>query len=76
MCKDRIEEAVMSVPGVTEASWDMKTKLITLTLNRKPAEELNIHQAIARTGHDTEKVKADDGVYQALPECCRYRSGP
>jgi len=24
-------------------------------------------------GHDTEKVKADDVVYNNLPPCCHYR---
>jgi Cu(I)/Ag(I) efflux system membrane fusion protein len=32
-----------------------------------------IQKAIANAGHDTEKIKAEDKVYNTLPECCKYR---
>jgi hypothetical protein len=33
----------------------------------------DIQKAIAQIGHDTEKFKAPDEVYNKLPECCLYR---
>jgi hypothetical protein len=32
----------------------------------------SIHLAIAKVGHDTDLLKADDKVYEALPGCCQY----
>ena len=32
-----------------------------------------ISKAIAAAGHDTDKDKAPDEVYNALPACCKYR---
>jgi hypothetical protein len=32
-----------------------------------------IQKAIAKVGHDTEKLKADDKIYSAMPGCCKYR---
>jgi membrane fusion protein, copper/silver efflux system len=73
MCKERIEKAAMSVKGVSKAIWDVQTKEIQVTLNGQDTGVDDIHKAIARAGHDTEKIKADDAVYSALPECCLYR---
>jgi Cu(I)/Ag(I) efflux system membrane fusion protein len=28
---------------------------------------------VAKAGHDTEKYKATDKVYNDLPGCCKYR---
>jgi len=32
-----------------------------------------ISKALAAVGHDTDRHKADDAVYEALPGCCHYR---
>jgi len=71
MCKSRIEEAAM-VEGVVSAVWDMKTKVLTVEYNSSTIKLDAIHQNIADAGHDTEKVKADDRVYESLPACCKY----
>jgi Cu(I)/Ag(I) efflux system membrane fusion protein len=73
ICRDRIEEAALSVKGVTGAVWDMQSKKIRITVNDKHIQVDRIHKAIALAGHDTEKVKAGDAAYNALPECCLYR---
>ena len=33
----------------------------------------DIHKAIAKAGHDTEKFKSDNETYNSLPDCCKYR---
>jgi Cu(I)/Ag(I) efflux system membrane fusion protein len=75
MCKERIEAAARSVSGVKSAVWDIQSKMISVNLDDMNLPEGHIHRAIAAAGHDTEKMKADDAVYNALPECCLYRSG-
>jgi Cu(I)/Ag(I) efflux system membrane fusion protein len=73
MCKDRIEKAAKSVDDVDYAVWDIDTKMIKVRFNKEKTSLDDIHNAIAKAGHDTEKVKASDEVYSKLPECCLYR---
>lgn len=74
MCKDRIEKAAKSVKGVESVIWDVKTKKITAKYIKAVTNPDAIQKAIARAGHDTDKYKADDKVYNELPECCKYRN--
>lgn len=32
----------------------------------------DIHKAVAKIGHDIEKEKASDEVYNGLAACCKY----
>lgn len=72
MCKSRIEEAVR-IRGVHSAVWDIPSKMLTLRYNPAVVSLDKIHQHIANAGHDTELKKADDEVYNNLPDCCKYR---
>jgi copper chaperone CopZ len=71
MCKDRIEKTVKS-EGVTSAAWDTKTKLLAVTFDPSKTSVDALGKKLAAVGHDTEKFKADDKVYNALPGCCKY----
>lgn len=73
MCKARIEKAALGVKGVSSATWDSKKKELHLNYDSKTTTLEAISKAIAKVGHDTEKDKADDKVYNALPGCCKYR---
>jgi Cu(I)/Ag(I) efflux system membrane fusion protein len=73
MCKTRIEKAAKGVEGVTVANWDKDTQQLHLNFDPKKTSVDAISKAIAKSGHDTEKDKADDEVYNALPGCCKYR---
>ncbi len=72
MCEKRIEKAAKSVDGVTTADWDKDTKMLTVSYNPGEVEILDVHKAIAKVGHDTEKAEAEDKVYEGLPGCCQY----
>jgi len=72
MCKDRIEEAALSLDGVNSASWSEETKLLEVSFNNDKVKLGKIHKAIAKAGHDTEKEMAPDEVYNDLPACCLY----
>jgi len=72
MCKERIEAAALSVPGVINSEWDLETKMIHVNFNKEKTSIDEIHKAIALAGHDTEKAKAPQEVYDELPDCCRY----
>lgn len=71
MCKARIEKAA-KVEGVTGANWDLKTKILTVTYDAGKTGIDAISKKIASAGHDTEKYRAPDDVYAALPSCCHY----
>lgn len=72
MCEERIEKAAKSVDGVTAANWDKETKMIEVTYDESKANADEIHVAIAKVGHDTDKRQAKDDVYGDLPGCCQY----
>lgn len=71
MCKKRIEKAA-TVDGVTKADWNVETKFMTVTYNASKTDTAAIQKKIAAVGHDTEKQKAADAVYNKLPGCCQY----
>jgi Cu(I)/Ag(I) efflux system membrane fusion protein len=74
LCKERIEKSALSVAGVSNASWNVGTKKITVAFNKIKTTKMKIEKAIAASGHDTEDIKAGDAAYNALPACCKYRS--
>ena len=72
MCKATIEKAALNVPGVNTAIWDADNKKVTVTYDSKKTNVDAIHKAIALSGYDTEKMKADNATYNKLPGCCQY----
>ena len=75
MCKKRIEKAALSLKGVKMATWDIPSNMIDIIYDDKKLELKEIHNKIASVGHDTDKVKSSEDVYDELPMCCQYRTG-
>ena len=73
LCKERIEKAAKSVAGVASASWNVTDKMLLVQFDAAKTNSDAIQEAVAKAGHDTEKFKAPDEVYNKLPECCLYR---
>ena len=71
MCKDRIEKSVTTI-GATSALWDVKTKMLTVSFDNSKTNRTALEKQVALAGHDTEKFQAEEKVYNALPECCKY----
>ncbi len=72
MCEKRIEDAAM-IKGVKMAEWNKHTQKLKVIYKPEKVNLIDIHKAIAKAGHDTEKVKATDEAYNKLPKCCAYR---
>lgn len=72
-CKARIEKAAKEVKGVEAATWNLKTKKLSLKYNSDETNVETVSKAIARVGHDTQYDKATAAAYNALPSCCKYR---
>jgi len=70
-CKARIEKA-STIEGVSKADWNPDTQKLTLTYNPSKVTSDDVQKRIAAVGHDTEKYKANDKVYNKLPNCCKY----
>jgi periplasmic mercuric ion binding protein len=76
MCKKRIEKAALSVKGVKSAIWHADHHDIHLILDETKCSVDDVHKAITLVGHDTDKMRADDEVYQNLHHCCLYDRKP
>ena len=72
MCKERIENAAL-IKGVKFVEWDKMTDTLKVIFRPDRVTLDDLHKAIAESGHDTEKVKAKDEIYNKLPACCLYR---
>ena len=73
MCKTTIQKAALSVDGVEEASWDIQTKVLDIrTKSNLDSITIKIHNAVAKSGYDTELVLANSEDYNNLPGCCQY----
>lgn len=73
MCKARIEKTAYKVKGVKSAEWDIPSHQFMVLYDANKVTLDQIHLAIAKAGHDTEKEKAPDDVYDGLPLCCLYQ---
>ncbi|QYJ67181.1 heavy-metal-associated domain-containing protein [Flavobacterium litorale] len=73
MCKKRIEKAAFGVSGVKYAAWHEHHQDLHLILDENKCTIDDVRKAIAKTGHDTDKVKAKDADYKGLHDCCQYK---
>ena len=72
MCESTIEKAVKDLDGISKADWDKDKKKIAVAFDDSKTNVDAIHNAIAASGYDTEKVAANEEAYSNLPECCQY----
>ena len=72
MCKRAIEKAANSVEGVASATWDVDKKKVDVSFDANKTNAMTIHNAIAASGYDTEKVVGSEEAYKGLPGCCKY----
>lgn len=61
------------MPGVSSAVWNVDTKILKVGFDNSKVKSIDIQNAIAKSGHDTESSKAEASVYNSLPACCQYR---
>ncbi|MAZ28604.1 MAG: heavy metal transporter [Cytophagaceae bacterium] len=72
MCQARIEKATSTIAGISSATWDKDTKMLSVSYDGNILKKADIEQAIAKVGHDTKGVHATDEAYKSLPPCCKY----
>ena len=76
MCKMRIEKASFKVKGVKMATWDIPSNIMSVVYDSNKVPLNTLQSEIAKAGHDTPLVKADNTIYNKLPNCCLYRRLP
>lgn len=74
-CKATIEKS-SSVNGVSEAVWNIDSKLLKLKLDTSVVTLGTVLQAVAKAGYDNEMFYADDYAYNKLPAACQYDRRP
>jgi periplasmic mercuric ion binding protein len=72
MCKKTIEKSLKGVDGVQSATWNKTTKMLAVNYEASKITLAGVEQKVAASGYDTQNVKANDGAYSKLPECCQY----
>lgn len=72
MCKETIETVALTVEGVSKASWSVDKKNIEVSFDTNTTNDIAIHNAIAASGYDTDKVSGNETAYKNLPNCCQY----
>lgn len=72
MCKKRIEKAAFGVKGVKFAQWHADHQDMHLIIDETKCSIDDVRKAVAKTGHDTDKIKAKDEDYNGLHDCCQY----
>jgi len=73
MCKMRIEKAALGVKGVKYALWDVPSHQLSLILDERKTNTMEIKKALVKVGHDTKELKASDEAYASVHPCCKYR---
>lgn len=73
MCKKRIEDAAYT-KGVKRADWDSETKQLVLIYRPSKISKEEVLKLVAKAGHSSDIVKAEEADYKELPDCCQYET--
>ena len=70
-CKTRIEKGLSGQKGITEATLDVDTKIVTVKYSPSKTTPDEIRLAISKIGYNADGVLADKAAYDKLPNCCK-----
>jgi mercuric ion binding protein len=73
MCKLRIEKAALGVKGVKYAFWDIPSHQLSLIMDERKTNAMEVKTALVAVGHDTKELKATEEAYTKVMPCCKYR---
>lgn len=71
MCEKRIEDAILSVKGVSSADLNVKTAELKVVFKNTKTNADAIRQVVSKLGYDADSIKADHDAYHKLPPCCQ-----
>lgn len=73
MCKMRIEKSALGVKGVKYAIWDIPSHQLSLIMDERKTNTMEVKTALVAAGHDTKELKATEEAYNKVMPCCKYR---
>ena len=71
MCKDRIEQHLKRIDGVTAVNVAVKKKRVIVKYLVDRANVEMIKASIANAGYDAGEIAANPDYYKMLPKCCK-----
>ena len=71
MCKNKIEQYLKRIDGVTLVNVKYKQKQTQVKFLTDRTNEEMIKAAIANAGYDANEIEANPEAYKALPKCCK-----
>ncbi len=74
MCKERIEKEMAFTKGVTSATLDVKTAVLTVSYKASKTDPATLRKAINLIGYDADSSPADHKAYEDLHHCCKKDS--
>ncbi len=70
-CKERIEEGLNYMKGVSFAELDLESKKVTVKFNTSKVSLDEVKKKINTIGYDADDYKADSEAVLKLPACCQ-----
>lgn len=71
MCKERIEKEMAFTKGVTAASLDVETAVLTVSYRTSKTDPEAIRGVLNALGYDADDSIAPQETYEQLHHCCR-----
>ncbi len=72
MCAERIEETAIKKGRAEEASYNIDSQILTVSIDEKKISITDVQWEIAQAGHATGNFDVPSEVYSDLPLCCQY----
>ena len=70
-CKERIEEKLNYMKGISFAELNYETRELTVKFNASKITLDEIRKAVSELGYDADEVKANPEAQAKLPMCCQ-----
>jgi mercuric ion binding protein len=70
-CQNRIQKALIRTKGISKATLNIDTKVVTVKYDPSILTVDKIRTTISMSGYDADDVKADTKAYASLPDCCK-----
>lgn len=74
MCKETIEKEMAFTKGITSASLDVDTAILTVSYRTTKTDPATIRKAINKIGYGADDSPAESKAYDNLHHCCRKDS--
>ncbi|NQY68760.1 MAG: heavy-metal-associated domain-containing protein [Flavobacteriales bacterium] len=71
MCKARIENGLLYVKGIKNATVDLATNNVIVKFKPSKINPDEIRKAITLIGYDADEMQPDKDAYEKLDDCCK-----